>query len=85
MQCDILCAQSLTNLNFLLDTLLFLSPDFVSCMGYLHTAKPCTQLSWENFAGGAIFGIVLAALIVTTGFALVGVISYNKWSRTYVR
>ena len=36
-------------------------------------------------AGAGIFGIVLAALILLTGVALVSYIVHGKWSNSYVR
>ena len=35
--------------------------------------------------GGAIFGIVLAALIIVTGMALAGFLVHRKWTNSYVR
>lgn len=36
-------------------------------------------------AGGAIFGIILAALILLTVMALAGFIIHSKWKKSYVR
>lgn len=36
-------------------------------------------------AGGAIFGVVLAALIILTAVALAGFLVHSKWTKSYVR
>ena len=52
---------------------------------HLQTTATCICMALMRYAGGAIFGIVLAGLIFLTAIALTGFLVQSKRKQSYVR